>query len=83
VTVPAVVVVGGAVLLGGVVAVGVGELGTSVIHEHWDEDIHRYGIAGGLAHGAGDIAVNTGKGVADFAGAVGGTVGGVWHRVFG
>jgi uncharacterized protein YukE len=83
VTAPAVVVVGGAVLAGGVVAVGVGELGYSLIHEHWDEDMHRDGVVGGLAHGVGDVAVNSGRGMVEVGhGAWTGAVG-VWNHVFG
>jgi uncharacterized protein YukE len=83
VSVPAVVVVGGAVVAGGLVAVGVGSLGQSVIAEHWDEDIHDYGVAGGVAHGTGNVAVNTAKGVGGFFQGVGGAAVGIWHGVIG
>jgi uncharacterized protein YukE len=83
VTVPAVIVVGGAILIGAAVSVGVGELGESLIHEHWDEDFQQYGLGGGLAHGAGNVAMNTVKGVGNFMSGLGGVKDGIWKGVFG
>ncbi|WP_425247992.1 hypothetical protein [Streptomyces sp. NEAU-NA10] len=52
-----------------VAAVGVGTaiLATDVLdhsfHEHWSEDIHDHGVVGGLLHGAGNVATETGDDV--------------------
>ena len=52
-----------------VAAVGVGAaiLGTDVLdhafHEHWSEDIHDHGVVGGVLHGVGKVASETGDDV--------------------
>ncbi|MFG2782824.1 WXG100 family type VII secretion target [Streptomyces prunicolor] len=52
-----------------VAAVGVGAaiLGTDVLdhsfHEHWSEDIHDHGVVGGVLHGVGNVASETGDDV--------------------
>lgn len=96
-------VVGGAVLLGvsapvwavgivavgvgGLVAVAVGDAVTEGFHEHWDEDIHKYGVAGGITTGIGNVAIKTGKDMVDLGGKtkdmIGGGIMSVWHGVFG
>ncbi|MFE2421783.1 WXG100 family type VII secretion target [Streptomyces hokutonensis] len=52
-----------------VAAVGVGAaiLGTDVLdhsfHEHWSEDVHDHGVVGGVLHGVGNVASETGDDV--------------------
>jgi uncharacterized protein YukE len=88
---PVLLAVGVGVVLGGIVAVGVGDIVSNAWHEHWDEDIHKYGVAGGIGHGLENVAsktyqdganlVNTVKsGVGGF---VGGAATGIWHGIFG
>ncbi|MGW0578423.1 hypothetical protein ACWD25_21195, partial [Streptomyces sp. NPDC002920] len=53
-----------------VAAVGVGAavVATDVLdhtfHEHWSEDIHDHGVVGGVLHGAGNVASETGDDIA-------------------
>ncbi|MET7483036.1 hypothetical protein [Streptomyces sp. NPDC005538] len=50
-----------------VVGVGSAILATDVLdhtfHEHWSEDIHDHGVVGGVLHGAGNVASETGDDV--------------------
>ncbi|MEV3856500.1 hypothetical protein AB0J38_19510 [Streptomyces sp. NPDC050095] len=51
-----------------VVGVGATIIATDVLdhsfHEHWSEDIHDHGVVGGVLHGAGNVASETGDDVA-------------------
>ncbi|NJC72127.1 hypothetical protein HC031_20755 [Planosporangium thailandense] len=63
-------------LIGGTVAVGVGDMVYEGFHEHWDEDFKKHGVLGGLATGTGHVVSNTGKDLANLGK-------GIWHGVFG
>jgi uncharacterized protein YukE len=80
---PAVAVAGAAAAVGGAVAVGVGDLAYEGFHEHWDEDIHKYGVLGGVGHGAVNTVKRTGKDLANLGSDIGHGAAGVWHSVFG
>ena len=96
---PAIVVVGAAVIVGGIVACGVGDVVSNAMHEHWDEDIHKYGVAGGIGHGLADVGQNTAHdavtlanqaggvkdAIANKAGGIKDAIGssGIWHGLFG
>lgn len=68
--------VGAGALVGGAVAIGVGDLVYEGFHEHWDEDIQQHGVVGGIASGVGHTVENTGRDMANLAK-------GIWHGVFG
>jgi uncharacterized protein YukE len=55
------------VLAGGVVAFGVGDLAHNLFEENWGADIHRDGVALGIAAGVGHSFENTGKDAAHLA----------------
>lgn len=55
------------VVAGGVVAFGVGDLAHNLFEENWGADIHRDGVALGVAAGVGHSVENTGKDVAHLA----------------
>jgi hypothetical protein len=55
------------VLAGGVVAFGVGDLAHNLFEENWGGDIHRDGVALGIAAGVGHSFENTGKDAAHLA----------------
>ncbi len=63
-----------------VVGVGAAILATDVLdhsfHEHWSEDIHDHGVVGGVLHGAGNVATETGDDVARLGKDI-------WHGVTG
>lgn len=88
---PVVLAVGAGVIIGGAVAVGVGDAISNAWHEHWDEDIHKYGVAGGIGHGLEDVGSNTGKDMVNLGVTVGsgiknvvtGVATSVWHDIFG
>lgn len=44
-------------------AIVVGDAVKEGFNEHWEEDIHKHGVAGGIATGVGHVATNTGKDV--------------------
>jgi hypothetical protein len=52
------------VLVGGAIAVGVGDFVHAAFQENWGADIQAYGVAGGIVHGLGDTASATGHSVA-------------------
>jgi hypothetical protein len=79
---PAVAVAAGAVV-GGAVAVGVGDLVYEGFHEHWDEDIQKDGVVGGVAVGVGHTFENTGKDLAKLGKGIGHAASSVWHGIFG
>jgi hypothetical protein len=79
---PVVAVAAGAAI-GGAVAVGVGDLVYEGFHEHWDEDIQKDGVVGGLLAGTGHTFENTGRDLGNLAKGVGGAAKSVWHSVFG
>lgn len=87
VSAPALLVGAVAVGVGGLVAIAVGDAVTEGFHEHWDEDIHKYGVAGGITAGVGNVAVKTGKDMVDLGkkttDMIGGGVMSIWHGVFG
>jgi hypothetical protein len=72
-----------AIAAGGVVAVGVGLLVTNAFHEHWDEDIHKYGVVGGIAAGVVNIDRNTAKDIVKLGVSTWNTASTVWHGIFG
>ena len=55
-----VVAVAGGVVIGGAVAVGVGDFVHNVFQENWGGDWHQYGVLDGTAHGIADAASKTG-----------------------
>jgi hypothetical protein len=55
------------VAVGGVVAFGVGDLAHNLFEENWGADIHRDGVALGVAAGVGHSFENTGKDAAHLA----------------
>jgi hypothetical protein len=79
--------VGAGVVIGGAVAVGVGDAVSNAWHEHWDEDIHQYGVAGGIGHGLEDVAGKTGQDMANLGSTIKSGVAGaatsLWHGIFG
>jgi uncharacterized protein YukE len=84
---PVILTVTAAVVIGGVVALGVGDAVSNAWHEHWDEDIHKYGVAGGIGHGLGDVGSKTGQDIVNLGATavhgVGGAATSLWHSVFG
>ena len=76
------VAVGAGIVVGGVVAVGVGTFVDNLAHENWSGDIHKDGVVGGVADGIGDSAVKTGKNIAGMASDVGHTAAHLWDSVF-
>jgi uncharacterized protein YukE len=82
-----VILIGAAAIVGGAVAVGVGDAITNVWHEHWDEDIHKYGVVGGIGSGVGNVLTNTGHDVVKLGSttwsAVSGGATSLWHGIFG
>lgn len=72
---PVAAVVAGAAV-GGVVCVGVGDLTSNLFHEHWDEDINKDGIIGGIGDGIGHSVTKTGSDIADLGKKA-------WHGIFG
>jgi uncharacterized protein YukE len=84
---PVILAVGAGVVIGGAVAVGVGDAVSNVWHEHWDEDIHQYGVAGGIGHGLEDVAGKTGQDMANLGSTIKNGVAGaatsLWHGIFG
>jgi uncharacterized protein YukE len=79
---PVVAVAAGAAV-GGAVAIGVGDLVYEGFHEHWDEDIQKDGVVGGLLAGTGHTFSNTGRDLGNLAKGAGGAAKSVWHSVFG
>lgn len=70
-----VVATGGAVLVGGVLAVGVGDTVHNIVQENWGADWQQHGAVGGTLDGIGHVAsktgddlYNTGKSVVNFIG---------------
>ena len=63
-----------AFLAGGVVAYGVGDFAHNLIDENWGEDIHKYGVVGGVFAGIGDSAVKTGDDIAHVGESI-------WHGI--
>jgi hypothetical protein len=67
-------------LAGGAVAVGVGNMASAAVNEHWMEDIHGHGIVAGIGEGLGHSvsagASETVKQVEDVGKSI-------WHGVFG
>jgi hypothetical protein len=59
------------VLVGGAFAVGVGDFVHNAFQENWGTDIQAYGVAGGIVHGLGDTASETGANLARLADDVG------------
>lgn len=55
-------------------AIVVGDAVKEGLNEHWEEDIHKHGVAGGIATGVGHVAVNTGKDVSQLATSIWNTV---------
>lgn len=84
---PVILAVGAGVIIGGAVAIGVGDAVSNVWHEHWDEDIHQYGVAGGIGHGLEDVASNTGHDMVNLystvKSGVTGAASSLWHGIFG
>jgi uncharacterized protein YukE len=82
-----VILIGAAAIVGGAVAVGVGDAITNVWHEHWDEDIHKYGVVGGIGTGLANVGTNTGHDLvklgSNTVNAVGGAATSLWHGIFG
>jgi uncharacterized protein YukE len=83
VSLPALVVVGPAVVVGGAVAVGVGDFVSEAWHEHLDEDIHQYGIVGGVGHAVANTAGRTANDMVGLVQSTGNLVTGAWHSIFG
>jgi hypothetical protein len=75
--------VGVGVVVGGIVAVGVGDLVSNAWHEHWDEDIHKYGVAGGIGHGLEDVGSKTVNDAEKLPGTIANAAAGIWHGIFG
>lgn len=69
-------------IVGGVVAIGVGDFATNMFHEHWDEDIRRDGVLGGVADGVGHAASNTVSDMKDMVTGVGHAISNVWGEIF-
>jgi uncharacterized protein YukE len=67
----------------GAVAVGVGAFAYQGFHEHWSEDIHDHGVAGGIERGVGHMFQHTGKEFVDIGKGIGGAAASAWHSVFG
>lgn len=74
---------GGAALIGGVAAVGVGDFVYQGFHEHWSEDMAQHGALGGVATGVEHMGEHTGEDVENMA--VGAWHGAqhLWHSIFG
>jgi hypothetical protein len=83
VSAPVIVVVGAAAIVGGVVAFGVGDAVSNAWHEHWDEDIHQYGVVGGVGHGLANVGTNTLKDFGHVKDAIGSTATNLWKGIFG
>jgi uncharacterized protein YukE len=87
VSAPAILVIGAGAIVGGAVAVGVGDAITNVWHEHWDEDIHKYGVVGGIGSGLANVGTNTvhdmGKLATSTGQAISGAASSLWHGIFG
>jgi hypothetical protein len=71
-----VVAVGAAAVVGGAIAVGVGEFAYQAMHEDWSQDFHDHGVIVGLGDGIADSGKRTGEAIADGAKSL-------WHSVFG
>jgi hypothetical protein len=84
---PVILAVGAGVILGGAVAIGVGDAVSNAWHEHWDEDIHQYGVAGGIGHGLENVGSKTGQDIVNLGttvvNGVGGAATSLWHGIFG
>jgi hypothetical protein len=84
---PVIVAVGLGVIIGGAVAVGVGDAVSNAWHEHWDEDIHKYGVAGGIGHGLEDVGGKTAQDMSNLwstaKNGVSGAATSLWHGIFG
>jgi hypothetical protein len=61
----------------------VGLLVTNAFHEHWDEDIHKYGVVGGIAAGVVNMDKNTAKDIVNLGKNTWNTASNVWHGIFG
>jgi hypothetical protein len=87
VSAPALLVGAVAVGVGGLVAIGATDLVTEGFHEHWDEDIHKYGVVGGISAGITNVEIKAGKDMVDLGGKtkdmIGGVAMGLWNGVFG
>jgi hypothetical protein len=63
-------------LVAGAVVVGVGNIASAAVNEHWMEDVHGHGVVAGIADGLGHSVTGgikeTGKQVVD-----------VWHGIRG
>ncbi|MEV0266789.1 hypothetical protein AB0I49_36325 [Streptomyces sp. NPDC050617] len=64
--------------VGGAAVVLSTEFIDNAIHEHWSEDIHDFGVVGGVLHGTGHVASET---VDDAGKLVTGAAKGVWHGI--
>ncbi|WP_327068640.1 WXG100 family type VII secretion target [Kitasatospora sp. NBC_01302] len=67
---------------GGAICVGVGDLTSNLFHEHWDEDIHKDGVLGGIGDGIGHSAAKTVSDLGSLAGNVGDLGKKLWHGIF-
>jgi hypothetical protein len=83
VSAPVIVVAGAAVVVGAVVAFGVGSAVSNAWHEHWDEDIHQYGVVGGIGHGLANVGTNTLNDFGHAKDAIAGGVSHLWTGIFG
>jgi len=73
----------GAALIGGAAVVGIGDLAYQGFHEHWAEDIHQDGVAGGVLTGIEHMGENTGTDIKDMFVGVGHAGITLWHSMFG
>ncbi|WP_329583047.1 hypothetical protein OG500_23095 [Kitasatospora sp. NBC_01250] len=69
-------------VFGGAVCVGVGDLTSNLFHEHWDEDIHKDGVLGGIGDGIGHSAAKTVSDLGSLAGNVDHLGKKLWHGIF-
>jgi hypothetical protein len=87
VSAPAILIGAVAVGVGGLIAIEAGAAITETFHEHWDEDIHKYGVVGGIGAGAWDVVMKTDNDMLDLgkktASTVTGAISSLWHGVFG
>jgi uncharacterized protein YukE len=81
VSAPAAVVVGAAVAAG-IATIVVTDAIDNAFHEHWDEDIHKYGVVGGVGNGLANITTKTGKDMKDLVSHTWNTATSLWHGVF-
>ncbi len=72
-----------AIIVGGVLGVGVGDFAYQGFREHWSEDIDQHGVVGGVLTGIEHMDENTGKDVVDMVKGIGNGAMNLWHGVFG